>query len=153
MTLIDFILKAKLSGYAGGGEGQEIKFDDGSVGFEFESEGFSYLDKYNGFNPFAGSEQVFNLNNTMVWVMNYYGEVLPNSANPKNIYAFLKEAMLLVSPEYPFRGPAKLEKQKFRYVNQQHGSLDRFHGTESIFEHDEEVYVLYYHGGKIHKTM
>ena len=54
MTLIDFILKAKLSGYASGGEGQERKYDDGAVGFEIVARGYRYIDRYHGFNPFAG---------------------------------------------------------------------------------------------------
>ena len=153
MTLIDFILKAKLSGYASGGEGQEKKFDDYSIGFEMESAGYRYLDRYNGFNPFAGSEQIYDSNNALLWVMNYYGEVLPSDSEPKRIYSFLKEAMLLITSEYPFRGPAKLEKQNLRYENLQHGALERFHGIESIYENDERVYVLYYHGGKINKAI
>ena len=99
MTLIDCILKAKISGYASGGEGQERKFDDGSVGFEIVSDGFRYLDRYNGFNPFAGSEQIFDSNNALLWVINYFWEVLPNGADPKSIYSFLKEAMLIISTE------------------------------------------------------
>ena len=153
MTLIEFILKAKMSGYASGGEGQEKKFDDGSVGFEIASDGYRYLDRYNGFNPFVGYEQIFDSNNALLWVMNYFGEVLANDSEPKKIYSFLKEAMLLISPEYPFRGPAKLENQNFKYENQQHGSIDRFHGVESIYENNKKVYVLYYHGGKIQRTM
>ncbi len=152
MTLIDFIIKAKLSGYASGGEGQEKKFDDGSLGFELVSNGYRYLDRYNGFNPFAGSEHIYDSNNALIWIMNYFGEVLPTCSEPKIIYSFLKEAMLLITPDYPFRGPAKLEKQKFKYENAQKGSLDGFHGIESIYENDEKVYVLYYHGGKINKA-
>jgi len=153
MALIDFILKAKLSGYASGGEGQEKKFDDDSVGFEILSGGYRYLDRYNGFNPFAGSEQIFGPKDSLLWVMNYFGEVLPSDSEPKKIYSFLKEAMLLISPECPFRGPAKLENQNFRYENQQYGSLDRFHGIESIYENHKKVYVLYYHGGRIQNDM
>ncbi|MGD8847474.1 MAG: DUF5680 domain-containing protein [Desulfobacteraceae bacterium] len=51
------------------------------------------------------------------------------------------------------RGPAKLEKENFRYENQQHGTLDRFHGIERIYENSEKVYILYYHGGKMQKAM
>ena len=87
MTLIDFILKAKLSGYASGGEGQEKKFDDSSVGFEIVSDGYRYLDRYDGLNPFVGSEQIFDSNNALLWVMNYFGEVLPNDSEPKKIYS------------------------------------------------------------------
>jgi len=153
MDLIDFIIEAKLSGYARGGDGQEIKFNDGSIGFEIKSDGYKYIDRYNGFNPFAGSEQIFDSSNTLLWVMNYFGEVLPSGSDTKGIYSFLKEAMLLISPEYPFRGPAKLERKNFRYENRQYGSLDRFHGIESIYDNSVRVYVLYYHGGKIQKAM
>ena len=153
MTLIDFILKARLAGYPSGSGGQEKKFDDGSVDFEIISDGYRYLDRYNGFNPFVGFEKIFNSNKELLWVMNYFGEVLCSDSDPKNIYSFLREALLMVSPEYPFRGPAKLEKQNFRYENQQSGFLDRFHGIEGIYENNERVYVLYYHGGKIQKAM
>ena len=151
--LIDFILKSKLSGYASGGEGQEKKFDDGSIGFEIVSDGYRYLDRYNGFNPFAGSEQIFDAkNNILIWTMNYFGEVLPSASEPKKVYSFLKEAMLLVSPEYPFRGPAKFKKQNFSYENQQYGSLNRFYGIESIYENSKKVYILYYHGGRMQEN-
>lgn len=142
-------MKAKLSGYASGGEGQEKKFDDGSQGFEMISDGFRYLDRYNGFNPFVGSEQIYNSNNALLWVMNYYGEILSIDSEPKKIYSFLKEAMLLISPDYPFRGPSKFENQNFRYENVQHGNIERFHGIENIYEDNKKVYVLYYHGGKL----
>ncbi len=85
--------------------------------------------------------------------MNYNGEVMPSGTDPKSIYSYLKEAMLLISEEYPFRGPERLQNQNFRYENQQHGSLDRFYGFERIYENNENVYVLYYHGGKIKKTL
>jgi len=78
MTPIDFIIKAKLSSYAIGGEDQEKKIDDGSLGFEMVSDGYRYLDRYNGFNPFAGSEHVYDSENALIWVMNSYGEVLPS---------------------------------------------------------------------------
>ena len=151
MTLIDFILKAKLSGYASGGEGQEKKFDDGSLGFELIANGYKYLDRYNGFNPFAGAEHIYDSKASLIWIMNYYDEVLPDHSNPKKIYSFLKEAMLLISPEYPFRGPSTLEKENLRYENIQNGTLDSFHGIESIYENNERVCFLYYHGGKMIK--
>ncbi len=60
MELIEFIIKAKLSGYATGGESREKTFDDGSRGFEFESGGYRYQDRYYGFNPFSGTEHVYD---------------------------------------------------------------------------------------------
>lgn len=148
MTLIDFVLKAKRSTYASG-EGQQKKFDDGAVGFEIESDRFRYIDRYYGSNPFSGSEQVYDQENNLLWVMNYYGEVFSASSDSEEIYAFLKEAMLLISPEYPFRGPAELKKKNLRYENSQYGSFAHFHGVERIYENNDEVYVLHYHGGKM----
>lgn len=147
--MIDFVIEARLKGYPSGGEGQEIKFDDGSLGFETISDGYRYLDRYNGFNPFMGSEQVFDIGGALLWGMHYFGQILPEGGDPKAIYAFLREALLLVSQAYPFRGPAAFEKRNFRYENDQHGSFDRFHGIERIYENEAKVYELYYHGGRI----
>lgn len=153
MTLIDFIINAKISGYASGSEGQERKFDDGSLGFEFMADNYRYLDRYYGFNPFSGTEHIYDVNNSLIWIMNYYGEVLPTHPEPKNIYSFLREAMSLITPAYPFRGPAKFERGNLRYQNKQNGTLDSFHGVESLYEGDERVYFLYYHGGNMIKNI
>lgn len=148
-TLLDFILQGKISGYASDGERQEKSFDDGSRGFEFTGHGYRYVDRYYGFNPFTGTEHIYSANGALLWVMNYYGQVDPLCADPMKVYSFLREAMQLVTPEYPFRGPALFEKGSLRYENQQQGTLDCFYGTESIFENQEKVYFLHYHGGKV----
>lgn len=149
MQLLDFILQGKVSGYASGGEGQEKTFADGSRGFEFIGSGFRYLDRYYGFNPFTGTEHIYTESGALLWVMNYFGEVLPNCSDPAMVYGFLREAMRLVTPDYPFRGPAIYEKGSLRYENEQHGRLERFSGTESIFADGEKVYELHYHGGRL----
>jgi hypothetical protein len=149
MILLDFILQGKVSGYASGGEGQEQIFDDGSRGFEYVAHGYRYLDRYYGLNPFTGTEHIYAGDGPLLWVLNYYGQALPECSDPMKIYSFLKEAMRRVSPEYPFRGPATFEKNGMRYENEQHGTLDSFHGTETIFEDGEKVYFLHYHGGKV----
>ncbi len=152
MALIDFILKAKKSGYAAGGEGKQRLFEDGARGFEWVADGYRYLDRYYGFNPFSGSEYVFNSDNVLTWTMNYYGEVLATHLEPNIVYAFLKQAMASITPEYPFRGPAKLEKGNLRYQNEQNGTLDRFYGVESIYDGKDRVYYLHYHGGRMIET-
>ncbi|BCS97214.1 hypothetical protein DSLASN_28460 [Desulfoluna limicola] len=153
MALIDFILKAKLSGYASGGEGQKRAFDDGARGFEIAADGYRYLDRYYGFNPFSGAEHIYDADASLIWTMNYYGEVLPEHSAPEKIYAFLREAMLLITPEYPFRGPSELKQGHLQYENIQHGTLDSFHGVESIYEKGERVYFLFYHGGRMIKNI
>lgn len=149
MSLPDFILKSKRAGYASGAESRKRKYDDGSAGFEIISEGYRYLDRYYGFNPFIGSEEVWDSANELIWRMNYFGEILNKDSDPKKIYSLLREAMLQISLQYPFRGPESYIKQSLRYENQQYGTLDHFHGFEAIFEHGKKVYALYYHGGSI----
>ena len=149
MELIDFVIKAKLSGYATGGESRELKFEDGSSGFVFEDNEFKYIDRYFGFNPFSGTEHLYNKENQLIWKMNYWGIVLPNSSDPKKIYSFLRDAMSLITNDYPFRGLPIHEKGSLRYTNDQQGSFDNFNGIEFIFEGDKKVYELYYHGGSM----
>jgi len=151
MDLVVFIIKAKISGYASGGEGRERNFDDGSRGFEFEANGFKYIDRYYGFNPFSGSECIYDAGNSLIWIMNYYGEILSSYSDPKAIYSFLREAMSLVTPSYPFRGPEKFTKGNLTYQNQQKGVIQHFNGIESIYDCDEKIYYLHYHGGKMMK--
>ncbi len=151
MTLVDFIIKAKMAGYAAGGENKELLFDDDSKGFSYSSGGYKYIDRYYGFNPFSGTEHIYGIDYTLIWKMNYYGEILDTSSDPMKVYAFLREAMSSITPEYPFRGPAILNSGKLTYKNEQHGTVLGFYGKETIFDGGIEVYYLHYHGGKIEK--
>jgi hypothetical protein len=147
MDLVDFIIRAKIAGYATGGEKQELKFNDGSIGFKFSTDGYKYIDRYYGFNPFSGTEHVYDGDEVLVWKMNYYGEIMGTTLNPKIIYGFLKEAMASINPEFPFRGPAKMVKESLIYENHQNGNLEAFQGHETIYENKNKIYYLHYHGG------
>ncbi len=151
MELIDFVIKAKLAGYAGGGEGLEKDFGGGFRGFEMESDNFRYIDRYTGFNPFVGSEYVFDTTDVVVWSLNYFGEVVDKQVSPAKIYSFLREAMLQITSENPLRGPAHLQLGDLRYENLVNGDFERFQGMESIYEGDVRVYLLYYHGGSLNQ--
>jgi hypothetical protein len=149
MTLLDFILHSKTNGYATDGEGGERILEDGARGFESKGHSYRYLDRYYGFNPFTGYEHIYTIDGPLIWALNYYGQVLPICSDPMKVYSFLREALRLVSPDYPFRGPAMFEKERLRYENDQEGTLESFHGTETIFYNSEKVYILHYHGGKV----
>lgn len=69
--LSKFLVKAKISTYASGGEEEEKVYSDGSKVFEFEEKEFKYRDRYFGYNPFIGEEIVWQ-NKKVVWGMNYY---------------------------------------------------------------------------------
>jgi Domain of unknown function (DUF5680) len=149
MQLIEFILKAKLAGYANNAEEQKIKFPDDSVGFKYITEHFDYLDRYYGSNPFTGSEQVSNKEDSLIWTMNYFGGVTSNDESLGEIYSFLKEAMSLITQDYPFRGPKEYQSDRFQYKNEQEGTIERFNGIEHIYSDNKQVYTLHYHGGTL----
>ncbi len=148
MELIDFIIAAKLDGYATGGEGKEISFEDGYKGFEYTSRDFSYLDRYTGLNPFTGTETVSrNSDNQLVWIMNYFGKSNSPSNQLGPLYTFLKAAMQHINRSYPFRGPERFESENWEYRNIQSGDLNLFFGREEINLEGKKVYELFYHGG------
>ena len=147
MELIDFVIEAKIAGYAAGGEGQESAFEDNAKGFVYESSGYRYVDQYYGFNPFSGSEIVFDTNGEPIWSMNYFGRVESICEKPVKVYAFLKEAMLKIDRNFPFRGPPKMTKNEYIYENIQSGSMIEFSGEERISRKKLILYKLKYHGG------
>ena len=149
MELIEFIIEAKLAGYATGGETTELTFENGFKGFEFKKSGFHYVDKYFGFNPFAGSESVYDSSGSLIWVMNYYGEVYEVCDEPKLVYETLKLAMRQISLLYPYRGPNSFEHEGLYYRNRQFGTPYAFNGREIISRDGLEVYSLSYHGGSL----
>lgn len=143
-----FLATAKKSTYASQGEANEIILADGGKEFSDVANGFTYRDRYYGFNPLSGQEIVFK-NKVAIWSMNYYGKIIDSSSSPKEVYAFLKEALRQVEKELPYRGPARFNKDKFEYRNESKGGLENFIGEEIIRYNGKEVYTLYYHGGLI----
>ncbi len=149
MKLVDFLIRAKKSGYACETGGRREEFEDGSVGFKFVEEDFTYYDRYYGSNPFSGSEYIYDIDGRVIWMMNYYGASNSDSIEVSKIYSFLREAMRNITPEYPFRGPKEYENNGLIYRNTQNGSFECFHGNEKIYATNLKLYDLYYHGGVI----
>ena len=149
MELVDFVIAAKIAGYASGDDAQEASFEDDAKGYIFELDGYRYVDRYYGFNPFSGSELVFDSSGKLFWSMNYYGRVEPAGDEPSVVYQILKDAMLKIDRKFPFRGPLKLIKNEYTYENIQSGSMDRFQGKERILKNNVELYTLNYHGGSM----
>ncbi len=148
MDINGFLIRAKISGYATGGEGKEIKLDDGGLKFLYTENELEYSDIYYGFNPFAGQELV-RQNNKVIWMMNYFGK----SFYPQNeiilIYRFLKKALQKPEKDLPLRGPTKFSDDKFTYSNTVNGDINFFSGKEEIKEGEKLIYELYYHGGNL----
>ena len=81
----------------------------------------------------------------LVYAMNYYGQTLNSSFNT----GFLKEALSLVAPEKPYRGPEFYQNGDYTYHCQADGDFDCFHGEERIYCKQEKVYLCRFHGGSI----
>ena len=148
MELAQFLVKAKLAGYASQEAVNEKMLDDGSRELTVDGEEFHYRDRYLGFNPFVGEEVVFH-GGKVVWAMNYYGEILNDAAPAKQIYGFLQQAMRQVGEDRPFRGPSRFLQGDLEYHDESQGDIDQFTGVEVIFYQGREVYRLVYHGGRV----
>ena len=146
MVIQDFLVRAKISGYATGGEIGERSLPDGGKEFSFELNEYRYRDTYYGFNPFSGQELVWR-KDYLIWSMNYYGAVTSDKILAQDIYSFLKKALVKIESDRPFRGPNIFSIGEFTYQDKSFGSINAFTGKETISLEGDIVYYLNYHGG------
>ena len=106
--------------------------------------GFTYLDSYLGGEYFVGEEVVW-LHDIPVWSMNYVGRVIGENFSGD----FLKEVLMQVPANLPFRGPEIYTKGDYHYHCKVDGEFVWFQGYEEIFYRDEKIYECYFHGGTI----
>lgn len=140
--LIDFLLRAKCSTYAA--NGQEVASSrPASHDLRYEEEnGWLYIDTYLGSECFIGEEAVWK-DNTPIWSMNYSGRVIGKGFDG----GFLKEALLRVPKNAPYRGPIEYQDGPLLYCNTWAGEPDWFFGREEIFKSGVSIYECIYHGG------
>jgi hypothetical protein len=148
MTLCEFLVKAKVRGYASEGERGETLLEDGGKELSYREGPYEHRDRYYGFNPFVGEEVVW-ADGKPIWAMNYFGAVTDASVLPIDVYRFLQQAMRRVDVARPFRGPDAFGDGELSYRDESKGDLDQFAGTERIFRAGREIYRLTYHGGKV----
>lgn len=141
--IIDFLCRAKKSTYAG--KGAEVSSSRPNSHDLMYAEGdLKYIDTYLGGEKFAGEEAVW-VNQIPFWSMNYIGRIVADGFSGD----FLKEALLLVPKEYPYRGPMVYQNGEYKYHCIIKGEFDWFHGYEEIFHNDKKVYECMFHGGCI----
>ncbi len=141
--IIDFLCKAKMAAYAG--KGSEVSASrPNSHDLHYEEGNLKYIDTYLGGEQFAGEEALW-MDNVPFWSMNYTGRVIGEGFSGD----FLKEALLLVPEEYPFRGPFAYENGEYRYQCHVNGDLEWFNGQEEILRNNEIIYECIFHGGRI----
>jgi len=147
--LANFLVKAKLSSYAGGGKEAKPQ-RPGFKELEFTEKDWNYRDSYCGFF-FAPGQEVVRLYGKPIWVMSYSGGM--NKKYHKNkkltleVFGFLKKAISLMSPSSPFRGTKSFRSGDFQYSNKTKGNIKDFIGEEKIFYKNKEVFKQDYIGG------
>ena len=145
--LRQFLLDSNKAGYAGGEEKQWIKESDGSTTIPYAKGDFRSHDNFFGGEPYGGRVVVF-YQGKPVWMMVYYGWVdEKQETNP--IYGVLRNALIRMPDNAPFRGPMEYKEGNFTYTNAWQGTVERFSGEEKIMNGTTLAYKANYMGGLV----
>src|SRR3954462_15255535 len=150
--LAAFLVEAKRRTYAGMNDDATVAVPllAGSKQLEHRAAPYAYRDIYFGMGFFVGQETV-SRDDRVIWSMSYSGGVRAEITDRDiflAIYKFLRQALLAVSVEYPFRGPNLIAQVGMIYGNEVQGALDPFHGVETIARRDGvPLYAVRYSGG------
>ena len=141
--LVDFLIRAKQATYAGkGAETASSRVNSHDLIYR-EGE-YMYYDTYLGGDKFAGEEALW-VSEVPYWCMNYVGRVTGSNFSGD----FLKEALLRVPEDKPFRGPEEYNNGDYTYKCSINGDYEWFQGYEIITLKGEQIYECHFHGGLI----
>lgn len=141
--MISFLVYAKAHTYPVN-ENKVASSRTKSHDYSYSENGYKYLDTYLGGERFSGSEAVWYHDNP-IWSMNYMGRIIGDFFDND----FLKEVLLNVSDNIPYRGPEIYVKGDYHYHCKVEGDFVWFQGYEEIFYMKEKIYECYFHGGII----
>ena len=147
--LRQFLVDSNKAGYAGGEEKKWVKETDGSTTIPFEKGDFRSHDNFFGGEPYGGRVVVFHKNKA-VWMMTYFGWVAEGVATDP-VYAVLRNALMLMPNDAPFRGPKEYKSDEFTYSNSWNGNVESYSGEEQIMQGEKLVYKANYMGGLVDK--
>jgi len=149
--LAEFLVRAKISTYAG--DGKEVTPQrPGFNELEYREGDMEYRDSYAGFYCAPGQE-VVRFKGKPIWAMSYNGGMIKkyqeDEAFSGRTFAFLKEGLKRVDKSRPFRGPDSFKDGDFEYIDETEGDITLFNGCEKILYKGEEVFRQHYLGGLI----
>ena len=142
-SIVSFLIRAKQATYAGKGA-ETASSRTGSHDLVYRENNLMYYDTYLGGDKFAGEEALW-ISDVPYWSMNYVGRVTGSPFSGD----FLKEALLHVPEEIPYRGPEKYVNGDYTYSCSVEGDFDWFQGKETISYCGKQIYECFYHGGLI----
>nr|WP_249158330.1 DUF5680 domain-containing protein [Bradyrhizobium jicamae] len=145
------MVEAKRRTYAGLDDDATIAVPllGGSRQLEHRAPPYAYRDIYFGMGFFVGQETV-SKDDRVIWSMSYSGGARPEIADRSRllaIYGFLRQALLAGDVAAPYRGPPVLAADGMTYRTDVEGTMERFHGVETISQNDALLYELRYSGG------
>lgn len=141
--IISFLIEAKKRTYAGKG-GETVPTRPDSHDLTYSDGEYMYYDTYLGGEKFSGEEAVW-IKEKPIWSMNYTGRVTGEIFSGD----FLKEALLNVPGDKPFRGPELYSNGNYTYNCSVNGNFEWFQGYETIKLSGIIIYECYFHGGII----
>lgn len=142
-AFIQFIVQAKQCTYAAK-KGKLVSARLASHEYAYKNDDYTYTDSFLGSTSYVGHEIVYE-HDIPIWSMNYYGEVLSEDFSGD----FLKEALLQVSINRPYRGPEYMQRGEYTYMSNITGNVQSFSGSEVIYYQAHKIYTCLFHGGII----
>ena len=142
-SIVSFLIRAKQATYAGKGA-ETTSSRIASHDLIYREDPLMYYDTYLGGDRFAGEEALW-IADVPYWSMNYIGRVIGNPFSGD----FLKEALLHVPEDMPYRGPEEYVNGDYCYSCSAEGDFDWFHGKETICYRGNQIYECRFHGGLI----
>ena len=142
-TIVSFLIRAKKATYAGKGA-ETASSRIGSHDLVYREDNLMYYDTYLGGDRFAGEEALW-ISGVPCWSMNYAGRVTGSPFSGD----FLKEALLHVPEELPYRGPEQYVNGDYAYSCSAEGDFEWFRGEETICYRGNRIYECHFHGGLI----
>ncbi len=146
-ALRQFLIDSNKAGYAGGDEKKWIKEPDGSTTIPFEKGEWRSHDNFFGGEPYSGRVVVFHKDKPF-WMMVYYGWVV-EGIDTNLVYRVLRNALMQMPEDAPFRGPQEYKENEFTYTNTWTGKIERYLGEEQIIQGDKLIYKANYMGGLV----
>lgn len=147
--IAEFLNEANKNSYANKNAPKAASLRPASKDYHSEKDNLIYHDTYFGERNFIGEEVIYE-NNIPVWGANYYGFVIGEEINEKDVYAFLRQALMQdCGGIIPVRGPAAFKGEGPEYRFNVFGGLENFVGTEEIYFDEKIVYRCSIHGGTI----
>ena len=147
-SLKKFLIKANKVGYGNPQVKMEETADDSCL-INYEHGFYRFRDHFYGGHPYAGQEVIYEMDRA-VWAMQYRGWLHDSeSTSEKEVYTFLRKALLRAPQQHPYRGPKEYREGDLAYLNNWQGDMANFNGQETITKNDQPIYAGLYFGGMV----